>query len=129
MTADIMGVFLLEDGNEWVWRERGPEGLGWPRAADFGRPRAPHSTMPQTCRNLTRSRRNGRGFRQVSRRSLKTYSKLRRPGRFFDTLPGSNEDSLDLSTPLTGHSGPYNSGEDTDNRPPYRVVAFIERWK
>jgi len=30
---------------------------------------------------------------------------------------------------LTGHSGPYNSGDDSDNRPPYRVVAFIERWK
>lgn len=30
---------------------------------------------------------------------------------------------------ILGHYGPYNSGQDTDNRPPYRVVAFIERWK
>ena len=40
----------------------------------------------------------------------------------MDYLPGGSGD-------LTGHLGPYNSGEDTDNRPPYRVVAFIERFK
>ena len=28
-----------------------------------------------------------------------------------------------------GHYGPYNSGDDTDNRPPYQVVALIERFK
>gem|GEM_PF-6049946 len=28
---------------------------------------------------------------------------------------------------LADHKGPYNTNEDTDNRPPYYVVVFIER--
>ena len=40
----------------------------------------------------------------------------------IDYLPGGSGD-------LTGHLGPYNSDEDSDNRPQYRVVAFIERFK
>ena len=40
----------------------------------------------------------------------------------IDYLPGGSGD-------LTGHLGPYNSGDDSDNRPSYRVVAFSERFR
>ena len=52
----------------------------------------------------------------------------------WDASPTSTSWTSNVNNPhgesgeILGHYGPHNSSEDTDNRPPYRVVASVERF-